>query len=132
MIDTIKIGGEEHEIKVRYIHVNGFLKNYNRTNLQARRDFKRLYGREPGDDDLVTIPNEYFFRVLWRVLEKKGWWLWKKPFRSYKQMVKNILKDELQDIVNMIAYRVLNMAKPTTGEDDSKKKVSHGENIITQ
>jgi hypothetical protein len=67
----------------------------------------------------TTIPDKYFFNAAWKVLEKRGVWPFRKPFRSERHMIREMDKDEATGAVRMIGEKILGYQ--TTVEDDKKK-----------
>jgi hypothetical protein len=67
----------------------------------------------------VQIPDGYFFKAAWSVLEKHGVWPFRKPFRSMRHMVGEMEKDEAIGAVQMIGEKILGY--PPSPEDSKKK-----------
>ena len=97
---TIKLGGKECEYVILYRDVSVFLKRWNLIYGLAKKQFSKTHGREfnPAADSL-PIPNLFYFWVVWKCLKKKGWWPFKRPFRSMRAMINNIERDEFDEIV---------------------------------
>ncbi len=69
----------------------------------------------------VTIPDTYFFEATWEVLVKRGFWIFRKPFRNMKQMIREIDKDEAVAVINIIGSKILGY---NADEEESKKKMT--------
>ena len=95
MQDTIKIGGIERNIRLRYIHIDKILKRWNVACYLARKNFEKRYLEATSDTERKNIPyvvpNEFFFWAIWKCLVKRGFWIWKKPFKSMNAMIKEIV-----------------------------------------
>lgn len=120
-IFNISLNGEEHPTKVYNKDVFWFFKQMNKELIKQKRinqlRFKRGLTPQP-----FLIPNELFYDIIWKSLIKTGFLFWKKPFRSKKQMVKLILKDEMPGIVNFVTKHVLNQEDTEEDSQESKKK----------
>jgi hypothetical protein len=110
-IKFIKIGGQECSVRVKYKHVFGFFKEFNK--ILAKFKKKDIALKQ------MVIPNEFFFKVLWKCVDKKGIWPFRKPFRSKKHMADSILYDELAEVIQFVSRFVLDI-KGT--EEEGKKK----------
>lgn len=63
------------------------------------------------------IPDTYFFEATWDVLVKRGYWIFKKPFKSMKHMIREIDKDEAVAVIHIIGSKILGY-----DTDEEKKK----------
>lgn len=115
-IKFIKIGGVECSARVKYKHVFGFYKAFN-------KELKKFSKKDIALKNTI-IPNEFFFGVVWKCLDKSGIWPFRKPYRSKKHMADSLLKDEVADMIQFVSRFVLDL-KGT--EEESKKKQ---ENLI--
>lgn len=53
------------------------------------------------------VPDYVFFQFAWSVLVKKGFWLWKKPFRNMYKLIKSIRQDEFIVLVQYVGSEIL-------------------------
>ncbi|HAJ78411.1 MAG TPA: hypothetical protein DCO75_01450 [Fibrobacteres bacterium] len=53
------------------------------------------------------IPPNFFYESTWKLLVKRGIWPFKKPFRSYRQMMKNAERPEMMNAIKYIGEKVL-------------------------
>jgi len=99
MKDTMVIGGKEVEIIFRYVHYMKFMGVYNRL-IEVDRKLQAKGQRYNFD---------YFvFRCIWKCIPKKGFWPFKKPFRSLRKMIKEVRVNEYKVVTNFFNDRVLN------------------------
>lgn len=117
-IKFIKIGGVECSVRVKYKHVFGFYKAFN-------KELAKFTKKDVALKKMV-IPNEFFFAVVWKCLDKSGIWPVRKPFRSKQHMAGSILYDELQDIIQFVSRFVLDINGNVPAEESKKKQ----ENLI--
>jgi len=113
-IKFIKIGGVERSVRVKYKHVFGFFKAFN-------KELKKFKKKDIALKQMV-IPNEFFFNVLWKCLDKSGVWPVQKPFRSKRHMADSLLYDELPDVIQFVSRFVLDLKAEGQTEEDCKKK----------
>lgn len=108
----LKIKDKKIEIWVRYYDYNKIFIVYDR----IRRRNERL-GRK-------VMPNWFFYWSVWQVIVKRGFWLWKKPFRSRRHMAKQIGRDEFMDIIHFVGNTILEIPIKDKNEykEDTKKK----------
>lgn len=109
----IYVGGEERKFQVKYKDVAGFIKGFHNIVSKIK-------------SGPIVIPNDYFFKVLYKCMVTTGWLFWKKPFRSSKHMENALLYDELQDITQFISKHILKF------EDDATPKSKKKEPRVSQ
>lgn len=68
----------------------------------------------------TSIPNTYFYWAAWKLIVKKGVWPFMKPFRSYRQMCKEIEMDETMEVVRFIGSKILKY--PTVINESTQEK----------
>jgi len=125
----IKIGGIEYPTKVLYKDIENFYSRYDkicavhsaRLNLFHDLKKKNLIDEQTPEPKFL-IPNEYFFHVLWVCLIKHGRLFWKKPFKSKRQMINNVLFDEMKDITLLVSEHVLKFEKDAADPEGKKKQ----------
>jgi hypothetical protein len=121
-IETISIGGEDREVKLRMIIVSKILVLYNKVFFLSVRDKEKRIGRKLKDSDSVVIPNYFYFWSIWKILVKKGFWPFRRPFRSRRKMIKEILSDEFVKMVTFIGEKVLNTQSEDKEQENSESK----------
>ncbi len=114
-VHKISINGEEHPAKVYNKDIFWFFKQIRKTAIKHNNKMKRSKKAEA-----FIIPNEVFYEIIWKCLIKTGFWFWRKPFRSKRQMIALILKEEMQGITNFVAEQILN---EDLSKDEEKKEV---------
>lgn len=131
MTGTIKIGGQDYDYEVLYNDIPIFMSRWNAIYWLCKREFKKRTGKEydPTSDSLI-IPNQFYFWVCWKCLVKRGWWPFKKPFRSMRQMIKHIRKDEFQKMVTLAGHDILEMR--TTEDREAGNEAQQSQNTLTQ
>jgi len=72
----------------------------------------------------VNIPKKYFYDAIWKVLVKKYFWPFRKPFRSKRHMVKNMELHEGIQVITFIGQKILGFK--TEDETASSKKKDFG------
>jgi len=70
------------------------------------------------------IPNDFFFESTWKLIVHRGIWPFRKPFRSYRQMIKQAEHPELMNCVKFIGEKVLGY-KTNIEEIDGQKKTAN-------
>lgn len=160
-MDTLKIGGVEHEVRFRYVTCQDIMLKFNKVFTANKydpaknrnvADLRKMFNEQRsdlliqkeagniGDDEYrnmfkkltahessmisavrVSIPDRYFFEAAWRVLEKRGVWPFRKPFRSMRHMIREMNKDEAAGAVQMIGEKILGY-KTEVQTDDKKKQ----------
>jgi hypothetical protein len=113
-VKFFKVGGIERSARVKYKHVFGFFKSFN-------KEIKK-HGKQDVARKNTVISNEFFFGVLWKCLDKSGMWPFRKPFRSQRHMSDSILYDELPDIIQFVSRFVLDLKVTKESDEESKKK----------
>ena len=99
-IHTLSIGGEERKLKIKLVDVYWFFDKYNKLLIK----YKNRY-----DDPKYTQEvNSALNNVVYKSLISTGFLFWKKPFRSRRQMVLSILKEEYPAYSAFIADNILN------------------------
>jgi hypothetical protein len=88
--DIVTIGGVEYRVKLTYGTIMRIFETY------------WNHGFKEGD----VIPVNFFVWVLWKVIEKRGIWPFRKPFRSIHHLKKSILLDEMPLLVQFIQTRI--------------------------
>lgn len=117
---TLTIGGVEHEVEFLFIHRKKIIRWFSVYLLMAVREFRHKNKRDPLDSDPIVVSNDFFFKCTWLILKKRGVWPFRKPFRSRRVMVKNILNHEYQAIVDFISNTTLDYkAKVNSASGDS-------------
>lgn len=113
--DFVVIGNKQVEIALRYKNVMKYRGRYN-----ALVDIDRKL-RERGK----YYNWDYFiFWCLWKVVLKKGFWPFRKPFRSLRHMMKEVRWDEFQNLFEFISVRVVgNQPMKKTEETEEKKNL---------
>jgi len=119
-MDTIQIGGKDYPVRLKYLTFNKINVIYQKYLQLAIQDFRREEGRMPKAEDSITIRNEFFFMALWLVLEKKGFWLWKKPFKNKRAMIKELDKDDVPSLSKYVREKIF---KQDDSEDKEPKNV---------
>ena len=116
-MDQIMIGGKQYPVRLRYVtfqKINAIYQTY----LQlAIEDFRREEGRIPKAEDSITIRNEFFFTTLWMVLEKKGFFIWKKPFWSKAEMIRNLDNNDVPNLSKYVREKIFKQ-----GDEDKETK----------
>ena len=107
-IDTIKLDGKERQIKIRYVDVQKISLKY-----ASHVNFSK-------DNKSLLVDNKFFIWATWLILVKKGFWIFKKPFKSANQLRKLILKDEFENIVNIISSRILDIKESSNDTEPVK------------
>lgn len=158
-METIKIGGNDYEVRFKYVTCQKIIKKFNKiftenkydakknkaisniANLYAdqydelkkmheanaiteeeyQKQYKELVSQE---SQMITatktmIPDTYFFEATWDVLVKKGFWIFRKPFKSMKHMINEIDKDEAVAVIHIIGSKILGYNQ----EEDKKKMI---------
>jgi len=67
------------------------------------------------------IPQDFFFESTWKLIVHRGVWPFRKPFRSYRKMIKQAERPELMNCVKFIGEKVLGF-KTNIEEIDGQKK----------
>ena len=116
-MDQIQIGGKQYPVRLKYLTFGKIDIIYQAYIRLAIEDFRIKEGRIPKKEDKVTIRNEFFFTALWMVLEKKGFWIWKKPFKSKRTMIKELDQD---DVPNLSKYVREKIFKQVDGDKETK------------
>lgn len=106
----IKIGGTKHLVSLKYEDTLKILRFYNRHLTAALELYEKQTGHKYNwETDTLPIGNYVFFQMLYKLLEKRGVWPFKKPFRSFRHMCKSIEKDEVEDMVYFINVNIFDM-----------------------
>ena len=131
-MDYVTIGGTQYPIKLKMCEVDKFMRLFNKyydyesvkihlkhdTELfeineledNSKEKKKRMYdfiSRMSDEMENIIVPTFFMFDILYKILdvnEKK-----KKPFKSKRKMIKEILTEEYQDLVTLIGSKVLNL-----------------------
>lgn len=114
----ISIGGKEYPTKVLYKDVEWFFKVFNKAVQKNKHRALEV-------DGVIKIPvqKEVYLNIIWRCIFKQGFLFWKKPFISKRQMYKNILKHEWNDLQMFVSQHVLDFENKAT-DSKSKKKIT--------
>lgn len=120
-MDLIKIGGIDRAIRVRYVDVAKLLMRWNIIYGLCKKQFLKENGREfIPDKDSIIIPHHFYFWSIWKCLVKRGFWPFRKPYRSMRQMIKDIDKNELNEMVIFVGQKILDL--PIDEKGNVKKK----------
>jgi hypothetical protein len=71
-----------------------------------------------------NIPNDFFYESTWKLIVHRGFWPFRKPFRSYRQMIKQSEVMELANCIKFIGDKVLGY-KTNIDELDGQKKTAN-------
>ncbi len=110
-MDTIRIGGKDHPCKLTYNDYEIFMKRY----FLLKEHDGRL--KEKGK---AYNWNYYVFWTVWKCLEKKGVWPFRKPFRSIRHMSKSILFEEFNDVSSFMNSKILKTSETKREDKESK------------
>jgi len=110
VIDTIQIGGKEHEVFLSFRSAEIILKR-----------FFRLVKKNSATD-INQIPPDFFIDSIWMLLKKKGFWIFKKPFRNKKKLFQIIHRDEFIALMTYVGTKVLGVDEIKEGD----KKTDEG------
>jgi hypothetical protein len=101
--DVITIGGKDYPVTLTYDIIMSIYKVY------------WNHGYKEGD----VISIDFFVWVIWKIINKKGIYPFRKPFRSIHVLKKAILFDEMPVLVQYIQTRIFQVR---VGETQVKKK----------
>lgn len=104
---TLRIGGKERDIRVKYKDAVKILRCYNQVYRNAKTAFQVKTKRVPTPGDSLFIPNIFFFWAVWKLLVKLGCWPLRKPFRSLAHMISEIEQDEVMGILTFLGDTIL-------------------------
>ena len=131
MVDSIMIGGVLHTVKVKQKNLHKFMGAWNKvyiatlTKVRKRvektcnlpmRTTEEIRDRiewidirvdEAMAEEKLIGSDWLFYWIVWKCLEKKGWWPLKKPFRSLSHMMKETLSEEFLDVVKFVGEKVM-------------------------
>jgi len=119
-VHKLSIGGIEHPLQLKLIHINDFFKKYNRIlveNQINKTDTPAIISEKAKKITLKV--NNIIAKAVFKSMFKRGFLFWKKPFRSSRHMIRELLKEEYMDFSSFVADNILNEKK----EDDKKKAV---------
>lgn len=112
-MDTIKIGGKEHPIELRYYTVRKIFRVYD------------LFYKNRMKNDV--LPDSFFVWSVWKCLIFRPVWFYhkipfpfrllfgifffpfKRPFRTKHALMKTIRKDEFMQIIQFVGNKVLDI-----------------------
>lgn len=119
---VIRIGGKDVEYRIKMQMAFRIMKKYNAVYMALSRATK---------SPKVLMPNWFFTWAAWKVLEKRGIWPFRKPFRSLRHMAGEIELQEFKNVITMLGKAVLNTQTADEPEEDREpgKVVSLNENI---
>lgn len=106
-METIKIGGKDYPIKLTYNKFNSYIEKYG-VLLEKAKQMK-----EQGKN---YNWNMFLFWTVWEGLEKKGFWPFRKPFRSMAHMIDSVLFEEVDALTVWASNKILG-----SGEDRETK-----------
>ena len=117
------------EIKNKYEQLRTSLREYLDRGICTDAEYADRY-KKLGQEEIIesmvipkTVPDSFLYYCAWRLLVKSGIWPFRKPFRSYRHMYKNMLRGEAVAIVQFILSQVFGY-KVTIDDPDSKKKTN--------
>jgi len=123
-----KINKEIEFVKQSYEELRNKLQEYKENNVvdetEYHEKFKKLTIEE---NNIITriknnIPDRYFYWAVWKVMVKKGIWPFRKPFRSYGHLRKQIERGETIKAIGYIGEKLLGYKTNVQDMDDDKNK----------
>ena len=134
MTGTITIDGNEYEYVAYYPDILKIWKVFNNTYSLCLKQFKKVHGENfdvENENHSLPIPNDFYFWTVWTILKKSGPWPFRKPFRSKREMIKQIRQDEFQSMLDLAGRDILKLKWYEDREQGNEKKCHSEDTLIS-